>query len=69
MSTAPRVAPYIAGTCFVGVLTTVAILAAKQSPTSLRLTSEVADACEACGLLYLVGGSVASSLAGGSMYS
>jgi len=34
------------------------------TPGPIQVALQVADACEACGLLYLVGGSVASSLGG-----
>ena len=35
-----------------------------MTPGPIQVALQVADACEACGLLYLVGGSVASSLGG-----
>jgi hypothetical protein len=34
------------------------------TPSPIQVALQVADACEACGLLYLVGGSIASSLGG-----
>jgi alpha-L-fucosidase 2 len=46
MRTAPRMPRHIAATCLVGFLTAGAILAARQSPTSPRLTGDAPPATE-----------------------
>jgi alpha-L-fucosidase 2 len=52
MKTAPRVWRYIAGTCFVGVLAAGAVLAARQSPASLRLAGEAPPPASVLSLWY-----------------